>query len=414
MASVARRLTVRDVALSVAVGCVTTADLAADVPGSGESDWFSWLMLALSVAGLLAHRVLPLFSAVVTGAGSLAWTLYGHIGELLNLPFMVSLYFVAVSGHRGRTVRVAVAAALLSGAAAVLAGREAGNAVPSPVLELAVPLVPLLLGEAVRGRRELTAHYAERARHAEREREREADRRVREERVRIARELHDIVAHSVSAMTVQAAVALDALDHRPEVARGALRQVRASGREAVRELSATVAVLREDGPGGGPGADGGPPPTAPTPRLSQLEELIARMSGDRLRVTLRDGSGAGAALPTVVELAAYRIVQEALTNVVKHSAARTAGVWIHRSGEGGAGPLTVEVVDEGPPAAGGSRVGEAVGGFGLLGMRERAATVGGTIACGPTPDGGFRVRAVLPVHPCGTPATTVATNTGET
>ncbi|MGW0980463.1 sensor histidine kinase [Streptomyces xiamenensis] len=410
MASVARRLTVRDVALSVAVGCVTTADLAADVPGSGEPDWFSWLVLALSVAGLLAHRVLPLSSAVVTGAGSLAWTLYGHIGELLNLPFMVSLYFVAVSGHRGRTVRVAVVAALLSGAAAVLAGREAGNAVPSPVLELAVPLVPLLLGEAVRGRRELTAHYAERARHAEREREREADRRVREERVRIARELHDIVAHTVSAMTVQAAVALDALDQRPEVARGALWQVRASGREAVRELSATVAVLREDGPG----ADGGPPPTAPIPRLSQLEELIARMSGDRLRVTLRDGSGAGAALPTVVELAAYRIVQEALTNVVKHSAARTAGVWIHRSGEGGAGPLTVEVVDEGPPAAGSGRVGEAVGGFGLLGMRERAATVGGSITCGPTPDGGFRVRAVLPVHPRGTTATAIATNTGET
>lgn len=376
----------RDVALSAAVGCFTAADLGADVPGSGDADAFSWLVFGLVIAGLLAHRAAPLASAAVTGAGSLTWTLYGHIGELLNLPVMVSLYFVALSGTRRRSVRVGALAALLSAAAAVLAGREDGNAVPSPVLEMLVPLVPLLLGEAVRGRRELTAHYADRARRAEREREREAARRVREERMRIARDVHDIVAHTVSAMTVQATVALDALERRPEIARGALLQVRASGREAVRELRATVAVLRESD-------DGAAGPDAPAPGLAQLPELIDRVAGDRLRVALRDDRQPdGPPLPPVVELAAYRIVQEALTNVVRHSAARSAGVRIGRRGHGGAAELTVEVVDEGPP-----RAAPGAPGFGLLGMRERAATIGGTLTCGPAPGGGFRVTAVLPV-----------------
>ncbi|WP_243740840.1 sensor histidine kinase [Streptomyces sp. 8K308] len=359
-------------ALSLGVGCLTAADLASNVPGSREDDWFSWLVYAVSFAGLLAHRVRPGVSAAVTGAGCVAWTLHGHLGELLNLPAMVALYFVALGGDRRRTVRVAVFAALVAGAAAVISGQEAGRPVPSPVLEMAVPLVPLLLGEVVRGRREL-------ARHALVEREREAERRVRAERMRIARELHDIVAHTVSAMTVHAGVALEALDRRPEVARTALRQVRESGREAVAELRATVRVLRE--------ADAAVP-VDPAPGLDQLSELVERLSGGGLRVTLRR-SGAGGALPPMVGLAAYRIVQEALTNVVKHSAARHAAVSVVDKEDG---RLTVEVLDEGP-----SRPGAAgPPGFGLLGMRERAAAVGGTLDHGPHPAGGFRVRASLP------------------
>ncbi|WP_243745158.1 histidine kinase dimerization/phosphoacceptor domain-containing protein, partial [Streptomyces hainanensis] len=258
-------------ALTFGVGCLTAADLASNVPGTREDDWFSWLVYAVSMVGLLAHRVRPMTSAAVAGAGCVVWTLHGHIGELLNLPAMVALYHVALAGDRRRSLWVGALAALLAGGAAVAAGQEEGSAVPSPVLEMVVPLVPLLLGEAVRGRRELV-------RHALAEREREAERRVREERMRIARELHDIVAHTVSAMTVHAGVALEALDRRPEVARTALRQVRESGREAVAELRATVTVLREAGPAA---------PVGPAPGLDQLPELVERLAGGALRVTLR-------------------------------------------------------------------------------------------------------------------------------
>ncbi|WYB30394.1 histidine kinase dimerization/phosphoacceptor domain-containing protein [Streptomyces sp. SM1P] len=127
---------------------------------------------------------------------------------------------------------------------ALKVGRDVVNPQGLPVLEMVWPLVPLLLGEVVRTRRELLAEYAARAARAEEDREREAARRVRQERVRVAREIHDILAHTVSAMTVQAGVALDALDAAPEVSRQAMTQVRASGKEAVRELRATLSVLR--------------------------------------------------------------------------------------------------------------------------------------------------------------------------
>lgn len=143
-----------------------------------------------------------------------------------------------------RTLWTGVIAATVSGAVALKVGRDVVNPQGLPVLEMVWPLVPLLLGEVVRTRRELLAEYAARAVRAEEDREREAARRVRQERARVAREIHDILAHTVSAMTVQAGVALDALDTAPEVSRQAMAQVRASGKEAVRELRATLSVLR--------------------------------------------------------------------------------------------------------------------------------------------------------------------------
>ncbi|GAA3855580.1 sensor histidine kinase [Streptomyces sedi] len=374
----------RDLALSAAIGCLTAADLASNVPGSREDDALSWLLLGVAVLGLCWQRRRPLLAVVVTGVGSLGWTLLGHLGELLNLPWMVALYFLACSSDRRRTVAIGLLAAAASGIVSVLAGQEEGRPMPSPVLEMAIPLVPLLLGEVVRGRRELTASYAERARRAEQEREREAERRVHEERMRIARELHDIVAHTVSAMTVQAGVALDALDRRPELSRSALRQVRDSGREAIRELRTTLSVLRDDES----------TPVAPAPRLTQLPELIARFPGDRPRITLRGAAllTGGRALPPVVELTAYRIVQEALTNVVRHSRADHATVALSLDADDQS--LVVEVVDDGPAAA--EHTGADTG-LGLVGMRERANAITGTLTSGPLPDGGFRVHARLPL-----------------
>ncbi|PSM42734.1 two-component sensor histidine kinase [Streptomyces dioscori] len=373
-----RRLSPRSVDLLVVAGVawVTGLDAWSNEPDYRQADWFTWLLLAISLPALFWRRRWPVAATLVTGAACAGWALYGHIGELLNLPVIVALYTVAVQGDRPRTLRTALIASLVSGAVALRVGNDVVNPQGLAVLEMLWPLVPLLLGEVVRTRRQLQTEYAARAARAEEDREREAARRVHEERLRIARELHDVVAHTVTAMTVQAGVALDAYDVRPEVARAAMRQVREAGKEAVRELRATVTVLRE------PAGD----PAEPAPAIGRLDELIDRFAGGGVEIALRrEGEWEG--VSPVVGLVAYRIVQEALTNVARHSGARRAAVSVVRVD----GRLTVEVVDDGSPAPP-----PAGGGFGLVGMRERATAAGGTIDYGPVPGGGFRVRAELP------------------
>ncbi|MGW6456609.1 sensor histidine kinase [Streptomyces sp. NPDC055078] len=376
-------LTLADLVVAVIVALLTGSDVAVNNPGYRQADAVTWLLYAVSIAALLFRSRRPVAVAVVTGAACAGWALYGHIGELLNLPVMAALYAVAVRGGRRRTIRTGVIASLASGAVSTAAGIDVVQPRGAPILEMLWPLVPLLLGEVVRGQRELMAEYADRAARAEAEREREAGRKVQEERVRIARELHDVVAHTVSAMTVQAGLALDALDTRPELAREAMRQVRTSGRDAVGELRATVGVLR--------GHRDEREPTAPAPRLRQLGELAERVEGTGLRVSLRTDTG-GRELPQLVELAAYRIVQEALTNVIKHAdAARHAAVSVALTGD----RLDIEITDDGRVPV--PSPGADDDGYGLIGMRERAAAVGGSVAAGPAPGGGWCVRAVLPV-----------------
>ncbi|XMN08960.1 sensor histidine kinase [Streptomyces griseobrunneus] len=368
---------VADLLVVAVVGLFTASDAAVNDPGYRQDDALTWALLAVSLVALAFRRRRPVAVLCLTGAACAGWALHGHIGELLNLPVIVALYTVAVLGDRRRTLWTGLVAAAVSGVVALVVGRDVVNPQGLPVLEMVWPLVPLLLGEAVRTRRELLAEYAARAARAEEEREREADRRVRQERVRVAREIHDILAHTVSAMTVQAGVALDALDTAPEVSRRAMTQVRASGKEAVRELRATLSVLRET------------ESTAPAPRLDQLAELVAGVEAGGVRVLLRRAP-AGAAYPAVVETTAYRIVQEALTNVVKHSGAERVAVSLTC----GDTHLYIEIVDDGPPGSEPS-TGE---GFGLIGMRERVLAVGGTLAYGPVPGGGFRVHAQLPTE----------------
>ncbi|MGW1716415.1 sensor histidine kinase [Streptomyces sp. NPDC002156] len=367
-----------DLLVVAVVAWFTGLDAWSNAPEYRQADWFTWLLLVVSLLALVWRRRWPVAVAVVTGAACAGWALYGHIGELLNLPVIVALYSVAVRGDRRRTVRTGLIASLTAGAVALWVGHDVVNPQGLPVLEMLWPLVPLLLGEVVRMRQQLLDEYAARASRAEADREREAARRVGEERVRIARELHDVVAHTVTAMTVQAGVALDAFDVKPEVARAAMRQVRAAGKEAVRELRATVTVLRA------PEGD----PVEPAPGLERLAELLDRFAGGDVAITLRR-EGAPDGVSSVVGLAAYRIVQEALTNVVKHSGARHAQVSVVRRD----GRLTVEVVDDGSRSPSPTE-----GGFGLMGIRERAAAAGGTIDCGPVPGGGFRVRAELPAR----------------
>ncbi|MEU9191586.1 sensor histidine kinase [Streptomyces hundungensis] len=210
----------------------------------------------------------------------------------------------------------------------------------------------------------------------------ETRRAVAEERARIAREVHDVVAHTVSVMVIQASAAEDVFDADPEQARQALRAIDDAGRSALGELRV---LLRAEG--GGEGDDGRRPPRG----LEDLAELAANARAAGLTVDL-DTRGAGSPPPAAVALAAYRIVQEALTNTLRHAGASRVRVSVCRDEES----VRIEVSDNGRPGARSWRGGGS--GRGLAGMRERAALLGGTLDAGPGPDGGFRVRAVLPIR----------------
>ncbi|WP_426403088.1 sensor histidine kinase [Streptomyces sp. R-07] len=248
-----------------------------------------------------------------------------------------------------------------------------GQELPAVAFAVAV----LAASEVVRVRREQGAQ--QRAERAAAER-----RRADEERLRIARELHDVLAHSISVINVQAGVGLALLDSDPEQARTALTTIKAASKEALGEVRQVLDTLRTPGDA----------PRAPAPGLDRLPELVEQAAAAGLTVSVST-SGTPAALPPGADLAAFRIVQEALTNVVRHSGSRTARVRIGH----GSGRLELTVDDDGPATgteAGGS-------GNGLAGMRERAAALGGTIEAGARPDGGFRVHAVLPLRPRETP-----------
>jgi len=373
-----------DLFVAAVVAIPTTMDAWFNIPGTRQADAVTYLLVVVSIGALLFRRRWPGPVAIVCGLALTAWYLLGHHGEALNLPTIVALYTIAVQGDRRRSLIVGVIAVTWS-AAVALSVSEPANA---PILEMVWPVIALLLGENVRNRRELLNEYARRAELAEIDRERESRRRVEEERLRIAREFHDVVAHTVTAMNVQAGVAIDAFDSRPDVARRALQQVRASGREALQELRATIAVLRGD--------DTASEPAKPAPHTGQLEELVGLSRSAGLEVTLNVNTE-GDDLPSVIELAAYRIVQEALTNVIRHAEARNAAVTITRE----QGSVVVDVVDDGTTRNGrpeGERGDATQEGYGLAGMAERAAAIGGRVEHGPQAGGGFRVHAVLPVE----------------
>ncbi|MFH8985533.1 sensor histidine kinase [Streptomyces varsoviensis] len=236
-------------------------------------------------------------------------------------------------------------------------------------------LVVLAASELVRGRREQWVR--DRAERAAAER-----RRADEERLRIARELHDVLAHSISVINVQAGVGLALLDRDPEQARTALTTIKAASKEALGEVRQVLGALRAPGDA----------PRSPAPGLDRLPELTEQASSAGLAVDIAV-KGERAELPPGTDLAAFRIVQEALTNIVRHSGSRTARVRLRYAPD----LLELRVDDDGPGTAGTT----TGGGNGLVGMRERVAALAGAIEAGPRPDGGFRVVARIPLGPPG-------------
>jgi len=376
-----------DLATLAIVSAITLLDAWYNVEGTRQADAITYLLVATSIGALFFRRAWPLPVALVCMAALTTLYVLGHYGELLNLPTVVALYTVAVEGHRRRSIVVGASALTWSMVLAQIAQNTWPDVITdagSPTLaEMLLPAAALLLGESVRTHRELLEIQSTRAAQAEADREREAARRVEEERLRIARELHDILAHTVAGINVQAGVAVDAFETKPEVAREAMRQVRASGREAIQELRATVAVLRE--------SDDGTTPD-PTPGLIEIPGLIESTRRSGVSATLLQDTGSRR-LPAVVELAAYRIIQEALTNVIRHAKATNVAVSIRCEDDA----VIVEVTYDGTPRTEGARDSVESEGFGLVGMAERAAAVGGKVEYGPMPHGGFRVFAKLPL-----------------
>ncbi|MDL4812920.1 sensor histidine kinase [Actinomadura opuntiae] len=367
----------RDALLAAALAVAALA-LAVAWPGVRELDALGALLLLAAHTPLAVLRDRPTPALIALVVLVLPYHLLQYQHHALVPAEVIALFAYAVLGRRVRLV-LGVVAFLLGVCVIGMAMRAGGASVREQIAVVEAVVSVVIAVQVWRSHRARVATITERAERAERTREEEARRRVAEERLRIARDLHDLLAHSITVIGVQAGAAahLAAGDRpldRAELAE-ALKAIAATCREARTELRGTLQVLR--------GTDVGGPAVLPGPdAIGGLAEA-ARSAG--LEVTL-SADGAGSA-PPEVGVAAYRIVQEALTNVVKHAAASRVTVTLARED----GSLVVRVADDGrgPSGAGPE-------GFGILGMIERARSVGGTLDAGPGEDGGFVVTAVLP------------------
>jgi signal transduction histidine kinase len=330
-------------------------------------------LVAVACLALAWRRRYPVAVLAVSTTAMAVYSLLGYVNGAGLIAPVLAVYAVATQV----SARRAVAAA--AGTLAVLMAATAANNPFGRYSDGAFVLIPGMVaavafaGIAVANRRAYAASVRDRA-------EQDARRRIDEERLRIARELHDVVAHTMATINVQAGVAAHVLPTQPEAAADALQAIKTASKEGLRELRAILNVLRQ--------ADDADP-VQPAPGTAQLDALIegARRSGLQTTLTV---SGEPYPLPAAVDLAAYRIVQESLTNVIRHAGPASAAVSLAYHDD----ELRINVADtgQGPHA---SATGSA--GHGLAGMRERAAAVGGTVQAGPRPGGGFLVAARLPI-----------------
>ncbi|GAA3809941.1 histidine kinase [Streptomyces coacervatus] len=366
-------------------GCVALG-ASLNIPGVDQprEQWPAELLAAISCLAVLKGRNHPRTAVAVATVCTVITAVLGYLlTPLLLAPLMLALYWLA-AGTDVRTTRRCGAATM----AVVVITAVANNSSTEMVLLRTVgPILWLMLPLVGGSRERLRQAYMEsvhaRAAHAERTREEEARLRVAEERMRIARELHDVVAHHMAVANAQAGTAAHLAPTHPEQSQKILSELAATTSSALRELRATVGVLRQVGD---PGSDS----LEPAPGLDRLPELISACESAGLDVCVTT-DGAPRPLSPGVDLTAYRIIQEALTNATKHASDRAAHVRLAYSDS----RLLITVTNEGTDTA------PAVpdGGFGLMGMRERAHSVGGDLRAGPRPEGGFEVATALPLQP---------------
>jgi signal transduction histidine kinase len=356
---------------------------------------FRWTLLSaalglVAAAALLARRRLPLAVLAVAGAAAFVDISFRELASVATtVAAMVALY--TVDTRCGRRWSLGASAVGLGGALlAVAIANELGarQLAELAIAPLAVITALWVTGDNLRVRRVYVAGLEERAAWADAQRAAEARRAAEEERARIARELHDVVAHHVAVIAVQAGAARMLATGADERTRDLLGSIEGASHQAMRELRRLLGVLRRE-PGGEPG---GPRQPAPQPGLGQLGELIDQVRRAGLPVELTV-DGAPERLPDGVDLSAYRIVQEALTNALKHAGAVPTRVGLHCDDRA----VTLIVTSARPEVAAAAPPERP--GHGLIGMRERAAMAGGELRAGPTPDGGFEVFARLPLEP---------------
>ena len=341
--------------------------------------WFDVLAVIAFTTPLFARRRFPVGALLAVGVGIGASTFVDD--RLIPDDFIAVLFGLAVAvlfGMRpARPVSVA-GLAFTIGIVAIVVHNDPRGKLGDFIWNLMMFTVAWIIGLAVGGKFREADQAKERAAQAEREREERARLAVSDERARIARELHDVVGHSVSVMTVQASAVRRLLDPDQEKEREALEVVEQTGREALAEMRRMVGVLRRPEEA---------PALAPQPSLEHLEKLVEQVREAGLRVDVRV-EGDAVQLPASVDLTAYRLVQEGLTNALKHARAQRAEVIVRYDD----GHVEVTVSDDGRGGGDGEK-----GGHGLVGMRERVSVYGGELQAGPRPEGRYRLRARLPV-----------------
>jgi signal transduction histidine kinase len=384
---------VRDAAFAVVVTAVLVSGTYGEAHPSNPNDKIqfsahvvphpplaAYLLVVIACLALAGRRRWPVAVLGVSTAAVVSFTLLGYVNGAALVAPALALYAVAAEVSVRRAVLLAAATLVVlmtaTGAVNPFGHISGGGFVLLPGLVAAA----LFAGIAVANRRAYVASIHDRAQEG-------ARRRVDEERLRIARELHDVVAHTMATINVQAGAAAHVLPTRPEAAAEALQAIKAASKEGLRELRAILNVLRQ--------ADEADP-TQPAPGTAQLETLVdgARRAGLETTLTV---TGKPSPLPAAVDLAAYRIVQESLTNAIRHAGPAEAAVALCY----GDGELRIDVADTGRGQSAGAvtgGTGSEGAGHGLAGMRERAAAVGGSVETGPSPGGGYRVAARLPLH----------------
>jgi signal transduction histidine kinase len=378
---------VQDAVLAVSVALfqlLGTYRATANQPGAhplGDPAGLGYLLLAAGGLILLVRRRWPVAVFLTTTAIGLVYYAAGYPDGPAAIGLFVATYTLTAQGDGRRSLQIVAAGIALLAVAWLLVGDlQSFNPAGWVLFRIGTAVMAATLGESVRGRRVLAAEAVERAERAEQTKEAEARRRVDAERLRIAREVHDTVAHAIAVINVQAGVTAHVLDRRPQQARETLVTIEQTSARALGELRATLGMLRD-----------AEDRRAPTPGLGQVEELVGMAREAGLDVKLEVASPPRE-LPSAVDQAAYRILQESITNVIRHAGpARVTVSLIY-----GPSDLQLRITDDGcgPRHADGSQ-----GGRGIVGMRERAALLGGELTAGPRQGGGFQVQARLPLPP---------------
>ena len=380
--------TAADGLLALGFAAVTVALQWAAPSDGGAVDYrdpgvMSTVLVLLATLPVVWRRRAPMTVLLLTTFAAVVYEVAGYRSGLGPFGVLVALYTVAAHCDRVRTVMAAIIAAVAVGIVFATARWEVdlGSIISNALIFGSA----LLIGDNLKTRRAYVASLQERAERAEQNREEDARRAVAVERARIARELHDVVAHSMSVMIVQAGAARRVLPGDPDRAEAALSEIESTGRQAMTEMRRLLGVLRDEREI--------TPALAPQPSMRNMAALADQFRDAGLPVRL-DVVGDERDLPPGVDLSAYRIVQEALTNALKHAGPASAAVTVRYAADG----VEVEVRDDGRGAAAGADRPDGTG-HGLVGMRERVDLFGGDLRAGPQPGGGFAVRARLPLEP---------------